>query len=227
MPYRRPRRKTYSRSRKRYTRRAPQTGLVSYAATATRALALATRLASIVNSEKDNFDVAVNIQPNLIPIVQPLQLIPEGDDIGDREGRSIKLNSLTLHLRFLQNPSNTGQSTVRFALIRDNWAQGAYPAFTDIFVSTLMDTFRQINSVDAGRFTVLMDKTVILTPLTGGRANVSVKKTWNIESHVKFIGTGGTSTAIGKGQMYVICWSDQAANSPSVIYQTRTRYYDN
>ena len=187
----------------------------------------ATRLAAIVNSEKDNFDVSVNISPNLTPTVQALQLMPEGDDISDREGRSIKLAGMDLHLRVVTNPASSFPAWVRFAVFRDNWGTGAYPVQSDIFVSTLIDTFRQINTIDAGRFTMMMDKTIGLTPFSGENSQVSIKRHFNVTHHVKYLGTGATTSALGKGQMYVVCWSDQAINNPSVIYQTRTRYYDN
>lgn len=224
MPYRRS-----SRGRRRpRRRRAARSSGTSYASTAARALSLAMRVASMVNAEKNFYDASTSLPPTTTPTIQPLQLIPEGDDTQMRNGRSIKLAGITFKSHWYTG-STTSPNIIRLIFFRDNFQHGLAPVASDILVAPItVDSFRNINTANPGRYTILMDREVKLNPVGSSSPSAVVNHYFDIKSHVRYTGTTGTAAVLGQGQIYVMYFCDNlSGGGPSCALNFRTRYYDN
>lgn len=231
MPYKRSYRSR--RRRRNYRRRkAPQQS--SFYSTASKALNLASKVAGMVNAEKFHFDNQTVINPlSVSGDIFPLQLVPEGDDSTMRNGRSIKLEGLQVNSYFQSSTVGTGGAfsvTARCIFFVDWWSNGVVPTVTDLLVSSEVMSFRQVDSVSAKRFKVIMDKNILLTPQSAGdKSAYTLRRFFPLKHHLRFIGSTGTQASTGSGQVYclVLCNGNVAVNAVSCTINTRTYYYDN
>lgn len=230
MPYYR----TYNRRRPAYRRRRimrkkpVQQG--GYLNTAAKALAIAYGVKKLVNAEKFHFDYSSGaITPNTTAAIAPIQLIPEGDDTQTRTGRSIKLDGVYLKLFMNSASAATTSVTVRFIVFIDWWSDGVVPSATDLLVTGDYLSFRQVDSVSAKRFKVLMDQNFDMTVQSGDEAQKTIKRYFPVKHHLKFINTTGVQAATGSGQMYylIVTGGTVGTNAVSALIQTRSHYYDN
>jgi len=152
MPYKRQYR-SRRRTRRRPTKKSTPIGWNW--STAGKALKIATRVASMVNAERNHFDTTTSPAPTTTGVLFPLELIPEGDDTQNRTGRSIKLAGLDIKWLFNSAAAATGTSNIRVMFIIDWWQAGTAPTITDILVSSNTTSFRQIDSVSPQRFKVI------------------------------------------------------------------------
>lgn len=216
------------RRRRRYNRKRPVKAQNSYLSTAAKALAVAYGVKKLVNAEKFHFDASANATILTTAQITPLQLIAEGDDISNRQGRSIKLTGLLMKLVLASAVAATQTSIVRCMLVIDRWSTGVVPAIGDILVSTTVTSFRQVDSVNARRFKVLMDRNVRLGVEATDNSEYTISKYFPVKHHVKYINTTGVQAATGAGQIYFIVFADQvAANACGYTLNTRSWYYDN
>lgn len=226
MPYR----KSYQRKRRAPRRRTnrKRAPAVGYLNTASKALSIATRVASMVNAEKFHFDALNNITITAAAQIFPLQLIPEGDDTQTRTGRSIKLAGLDIKWLFLSAVAATGDVNARVMFFIDWWSNGAIPVVTDLLVSGVTTSFRQVDTVSSKRFQVIYDKVFTLTPYGGNRSAFQLNRFMHLKHHLKYINTTGVQAATGSGQVYALILADSVAtNAATALLQTRSFYYDN
>jgi len=94
------------------------------------------------------------------------------------------------------------------------------PAVTDILDSDIMGP---ISRVTIGRFKILLDKTFCLDNISNKQ--FVFNKFFNIQHHVRFNGTLGTD--VQKGGIYMLTISDEGANTPTLVSNIQTAFYDN
>lgn len=214
------------RKRPAYRRRAPKRKGNTRAIVKT--IRTVGRLAKMVNAERNFFDVNVSMTPTATPVITPLQLIPEGDDTQARNGRSIKLDGVYMRSHFYSSASSTTGCMIRYMIFRDNFQAGTAPIPNDILTSSLIDAFRNINTQNPGRFTILMDKIIKLSSTGSSPTMAVVNRKFNLTSHIRFLGTTGTASLLGAGQIYMLQFCDNpTTNAVTGSAVFRTRYYDN
>lgn len=232
MPYRRrykSRRKVYN---KKYGR--GNTWASNSPALARTALKTAKWVASLVNVEykvTDN-DISMNVQ-NAAYSTQYLTGIAQGDDMNQRNGRSILGKSLYFQLRvYLGNTFNS--AVCRLVLVEDTTGDGTTPTAADLFVTTSGDNavnaFRQVLNQETKRYRIWWDKRISLDQDFKNEIYIS-KYIKMRKHHIKYIGTGSTSTNAGPGSFWLMCISTSAIASGvypiNISGQSRLRYIDN
>lgn len=222
-------RRAYRKKRGRRRRAAKPTGYAGYLSTAGKALALATKVATMVNAEKNFYDATTNLLLTTTPQITALELIPQGDDIATRTGRSIKLAGVMLRSHYYPNPASTASNLIRLIMFRDNFQAGVAPVASDILAAPItVDSFRNLATANPGRYTILMDRIIKLSPYGSTNTSAVVNKYFNLKSHVRYLGTTGATNQNGQGQIYFMSYADNVSGgSPAGVINVRTRYYDN
>lgn len=156
--------------------------------------------------------------------------IPQGDNISEREGDSIKVQSIELSGGFFRDPASTSNEAVRMMVIRDLQNAGASPTAADILqaVGTAYAPFQPIDFLNGNdlnkRFTVVFDHLTFVDPYHPTQI-VDFKS--NHDCHVFFRDTGSTVSSSGNGTYFLVVLSDAAANSANFYFTSRIRFTDN
>lgn len=214
-------RKNYRR-RSRRSRRAWYDRKYSAKDLALKALKNTRYLRGLVNSEMFHNDdsVTANAVNSTTGIVKHLTDIAQGDSDTGRTGNSILVRSLLNRVRFKINASAT-TTIVRFMLVIDTQqVADTTPVMLDIL--QLQDVDAPLNKENAGRFKVLMNKTISLTT---NNSQYHLEKFLNMYHHVRYNGTA--SSDITKGGLYFVALSDQTTNTPTLDGWWRLGYHDN
>ena len=156
--------------------------------------------------------------------------IPQGDDISEREGDSIKVQSIELSGGVFRDPASTSNEAVRVMIVRDLQNQAAAPAASDILqtVGTAYAPFQPIDFLNGNdinkRFTIVYDE---LTFVDSYHPTSIVHMKSNHDCHVFFRGTGSTVASSGNGTYFLVVISDTATNSANFYFTSRVRFTDN
>nr|UOF78571.1 capsid protein [Cressdnaviricota sp.] len=228
MAYRRYKRESYGENYKRLRRKfkkysAGGSTMARYGGYALKAWNLAKMLKGLINTESKYGDSGIQtLTPTNAGGVSYLSGLAQGLTNITRVGNSILAKSILLNIQCVINASATN-TVVRLVLFVDHDNQGATPAVTDLIQSADARAF--INRVNGKRFSVLKDWQYVLNTSTGAQQNDKVFL--RLAHHIKY---SGTDAAIGsqlQGAMFLMVISDQATNTPTVIYNSRLRYIDN
>lgn len=151
----------------------------------------------------------------------------QGDNINQREGRQIYVQSIQSNFRAEWNSGAvTSPGTYRVILFYDKQSNGAAPAVSDLLdTSTALscDALRNLNN--RKRFKILLDRRYALTPT--GASNSAIVDSFYLK---KFIttqynaGTAGTVADISSNALYLLACSDEAVNGPNNSGVIRVRF---
>lgn len=182
-------------------------------------------LASMVNVEKKVYTVDFVNTVGTSGSIQTLNNMAVGDTQNLRDGNSIKSKSVAItgNVRFSGGATDT---MVRMVLLWDNQqvADNA-PSLTDIFGSVTPSQYAQLNIETLGRFSIIADKRIIMTATNQAASNKTFKFVVKLNRHVRFNGTA--SSDIQKNGLYLVVFSNEATNTPTVSYSSQYRYVDN
>lgn len=202
---------------------------VNLASTAMKAYKIAKSVAAVINVEKKYFDVTASAAISSTAVITPLSLITQGDSYNNRDGNSVKLQSHFIRFHFLLNAASNN-STIRFMVVQDR----EYPNGTAVAIGQLIEnTSGGATSIvspalhtTGRRFNVLLDKQVMLS--TGSEWCNVYEQYLPIGNHIHYSDTNpNTTTDTREGQLYVVLFSDQTTNTPTVTYYSRLRFVDN
>lgn len=153
--------------------------------------------------------------------VTSISLIVQGLDYNNRVGDSIKLQRVEFRTRWTVG---TGTGTFcRTLLVRDLDNYGTKPAISDVLQA--VSVLSPKNYLNSDRFSILYDE---LGTLNQSDTNsVSVFESPH-EGHIKYLGTTAADASSGKGAMYLMFLSNEAAGvtSPTVVLHSRLYYTD-
>lgn len=201
---------------------------LKYASMAVKAYKTAMFLKTVLNPELKFFDNAVGSAISSTGVITLLNSIPQGNDEGQRDGNSIKLNKIVVRADVARNSSATSTATfIRYMIVCDTDGQGSTPAVTDILASA--DPASLLNILTyPGRFKVLMDKHFHLD--TGAQQAVTFQHIIDMNkfpscNHLHYSSTTGAS--VKKNALYLVQVGSEATNTPSQDTNIRLRYYDN
>lgn len=184
------------------------------------------QLKKLINAEFKNFDVpaagfgAVTTGGT----IQSLSQIAEGDDFGQRTGRSILGKSIYVMGTLSMNAS-AFNSCLRFILFYDTQYNGAMPVVTDVLASANWLSPLNINTISSQRFKIIWDK--MFDMQQNGRQGYTFKKYFKLNHHLKYNATTGTAASGLSGQVLVLLIGSEVTNTPSINYSSRLRYVDN
>lgn len=186
-----------------------------------KALSGVNKLRKLVNVEMKKHDRYDTHTVTTNPEEFGLCYLPEGSGENQRNGTSIKLQSLYMRAKLTIHPSAT-YSLCRLVLVQDKQQISDTTSPWEACFSTndiLSPTNRELNQ---GRFTILYDEVIRLDT---SKLNFFVKKYIPIGNHVKYNGAAGSD--IQKNGLYLMCISDEVTNGPSLTHYTRITYTDN
>lgn len=188
-----------------------------------RGLALATKVAKLINVEFKTHDIATTQASSSAGTVSKLSAIAQGDGSGNRDGDKIRCKSWFLRMYGEHNSSGADAQLLRIVILRDNMQRGSAPAVTDVLETA--NVLSPINKDADGRFTILKDCMLTVTADKGMAYRKYYKE---IESHCNYIGTGSTDADQGVGALYILHLSNEASiNYPDLVFNWRLRYLDN
>lgn len=183
-------------------------------------------LKGIVNAEKKTYDKSFNTTSSSTGVISRLSDVPQGDDYNGREGRSILAKSHQMYGSINVNTSSTTPTVFRVIVFRDTVQDGSNaPVVSDILASGSVYDIRNPDPVMMKRFIILVDKVFNLSPDT--RESAVIARYTKLSHHIKYAGTGQTDADQGEGSIWCITISNQATNTPTMIWTSRLRYYDN
>lgn len=171
-----------------------------------------------------------NIDTNNIPTVTAGGVITllngtvQGDGQFNREGSSFRMKSIDVRYQGTYNAA-VGYNTYRVMLVLDQQANGVAPALTDILAVNAVDSPRNLDY--RKRFLILYDK-VHCIGTGNGQQNYDHLHIKN-EYHTQCFAASNTGTVadITTNAVYLVMFSDQAVNGPTVNYYGRIRFLDN
>lgn len=190
------------------------------------------RLRGLVNAERKQFDLIVSASSiSSLGGISNLCLVPVGDDVGQRNGRSIYLRNIAIRGMIEMHTTPTQQNNfVRIILFRDNNDVGVAalgPAVSDYLTTTGTGNVitSPYNLANIGRFYTLYDRTFRLTDAAITAVPFKIFRKMNI--HVKYSSTA--TDGVGKNQHYLLMVSSEVSGSnvPTVAFTSRISYYDN
>jgi len=181
----------------------------------------------LINVEHKFHDVNDTLTTSQNGFVHNLSNISQGDDISNREGDSIRIQSIEIKGTVFRSATATANEAVRIIIVRDLQQQGTAPVGSDILQnvgSSLApySLYNQLNSHDLNkRFTFVYDELVSID-----QYNPTVPLTFRSDSncHVYY---RGSTTQSGNGNYYMILFSNQSANAANFDFSCRIRFTDN
>ncbi len=170
-------------------------------------------------------------------ILTSVNLVPQGNNESDREGRRILIQSfmayweVSLPLRTDQADIQSGD-IIRIMVLIDHQANGASPIVTDILETAQLNSFR--NLAHTKRFTVIMDKRLAINRFVAATDGTNTSTTPNILKFcrifkklnlpIHFDGTAGIFSEITENNILFLYISSQGLVSVS-DQKTRIRYF--
>lgn len=133
--------------------------------TAIKALAAVKKVKRVLNTEEKVFDATTAINPTNAGAIQSLLAPPQGDNIGSRDGDSIRPLNLEFKWHCTQQVAFTINASVRAIIFRGYGEHGTAPIPANVL--ELLTAVQGINAPityqNRERFTVLYDNTITLT----------------------------------------------------------------
>lgn len=184
---------------------------------------------AIVNAEKQFYDVAGSVNPVVTPTAQCLTAVPEGDDDGNRQGRSIRVKQLSVRLNFYSATASTNSQVVRVFIVKDNLPNGTVPSVGSLFEGGTQGILNMpVLDAQQGRFKWIYDETFTLGTVAGGQDAKVIVIDQKLDHHVAFIGSTGTTASAGQGTLWMFVLTDTiSGNASTGAFYSRIRYYDN
>lgn len=143
--------------------------------------------------------------------------IMQGDSMQARTGNHIRITRLTIRVLVLAKSINV----IRFAYVWDTQANGAAPAWTDVFDSTsTASTYNGTNVAGAGgsRFHIIADRTVTAEPqIAGTYPYKSFLLSFRPNKVVSYKSNGGTVADMLKNNFIILCNDVNGTTTGSVV----------
>jgi hypothetical protein len=158
-------------------------------------------------------------------VIQLTQGIEQGDTAQTRDGNSINIKEVDVTWQSALNAS-AGQDWVRMIVFIDKFANGVYPAVSDLLMSAKTSSPLEKSVFITHRFKILCD--IVVPMSSGGNSKVtSIRKKFKLNNHhVEYLGATSLQTANGPGAMYYLLLGDAASNQSTFTINAAVKYYD-
>lgn len=174
-----------------------------------------------LNPEYKFLDSTPAITPGTGGLITNISAIALGDTANDRNGSSIKVTSHLLRGTLTKAAAATA-TKVRVIIFADTSSNGALPVVADVLQTSNQDS--PLNKVNGSRFTILFDKSYVLSNDTPMRQFKHFKK---MQHHIHYLNGTSATSAMGQGPIYMLTISNEASNTPTVSVNSRMRFLDN
>jgi hypothetical protein len=155
----------------------------------------------------------------------------QGDTVAQRDGSSIKVQTLRFNYFLKHNANVTGGVPCRILVVRDMQNSGATITANDVLetvgISQAPLAFRDYTNgpLQNKRFAMVYDNHHVLHPYKPMVMETFVS---NSDVHVYYRGTDATVNSAGNGSYFVIAvGADSGANLPEIFYSFRLEFTDN
>lgn len=181
----------------------------------------------LINVEHKFLDTGATQVASQAGTVSALNLIAQGDNVGQRDGDAVKMQSLEFTALCFTG-GNSG--FLRIMIVKDAQNLGATITGADVLqtsggIYTPASFPNFINSPNIqSRFSVLLDQVVRLDP---SKTNEIVRFKSTHDVHLYYRDTAATLASLASGALFVILLTDLAATQPSVVWQSRVIFTDN
>lgn len=184
-------------------------------------------LKSVVNVERKFIDLVSNgytLQASSTGALLLLNGVGQGTNLTDRIGDSVLVKSIYIE-GFLQLNTST-QDLVRLQIVLDRQANGASPAWSDVYENTTPACCALRNKLTTNRFRVLTQR--ILTLNNNGDQLVRFKMFIPLRKfHTKYNGTGATIASLYTNALYFSLSGNVTTNMSVAAFTARVRFIDN
>jgi len=166
-----------------------------------------------------------------------LNLVAQGDDFNQRQGRKIILKSLYVRGFASSRDLTSGPNLARLIIFYDAQANGTTPVITDVL--TAASSVSHLNLDNRDRFKILHDSqhafgqvdTTATQAVGLGQGCYAIKEYIRIPKafqNTTYNAAGGTAGAIATGGLWMLIIGFQAGTSADSTYtlSTRTRFLD-
>jgi len=157
--------------------------------------------------------------------VQLLNGIGQGDDVGERESNDVLMTHLTLRQNFIVGDTT---NTIRTLLVYDKQANGAVFTDTQLFQNytsaTILAPLTDFRADYKTRFTILYDKTFVLTNVGSNLCVVKIKHL-RLNKKVNYVAGTSAVTSIGRGALYLVYISDSTAPTHPTFSSSISVFY--
>lgn len=196
------------------------------------------QLKRMQNAEVKRLVTNISTSPTTTTTFTRLSQLAQGDDINQRQGRSIRV----VGWRLLYDIRGTlgsatirpHDNTVRMIIFADMGQDGTDPLDAEVRATT--DIVSVLSTTNNHRFVPLLDRlictnagtdTVSATaPQRSGRVTGSASGTWG--KHVRYLGTTAAEASNGLGSLYMLLQSSEDTdNAPLVLANFEMQYVDN
>lgn len=216
-----------NRQRRRRGRKNPGDSVGKYASDA---WSLAKRTAyglneirKLINIETKILESSGSAPIDTSGIISTLNNVVQGLDYTNRIGDSIKLQRI--EIRIAASMGSTGTKTfLRIMLVRDLDNYGTKPTVADILQTVhYLAPKKYLNNE---RFAVLYDELECLSSINDTNTITHIDMPHS--GHIKFLGTTAADASNGKGSLYILWLSNEAAgtNAPTVAFNSRLYFTD-
>lgn len=201
--------------------------------TAHKALQVANQVKQLVNVEFKSYGAALSAATGYdTPFISNMSTIAQGDGPNDRDGNSVKLQSLDIRgwLTYYG-----GQSPCRIMVVQstDGTNLSDITTLLDADLSNVYSlAFRDLNNTQ--NFKVLYDRVFDMDNIQmfdkSFNIHIDFKKTRpGVKKHITWTQADTAGTSFTGGQLYIVAISNitDAANACGFSYQSRIRYTDN
>lgn len=181
-------------------------------------------LRRFINTETNYTDAVVNgVASSTTPTFTLLNGIQLGDTAATRTGQSVKCVKIDLNISVIGNQTATS-ILGRILVVMDKQPNAAIFAIGDLLNATSVTSMFAIGN--QMRFAVLYDESYAMN-INGNFCFVE-RKVINCQSHTEYnTGNSGLVADINTNSIYLLHFSDQATNTPSISFYSRYWFVDN
>ncbi len=181
------------------------------------------RLKSLINTEFKSIDLATTGVITTTASITLLNGLVKGDDFDNRDGRVVRLKSIQYHIEAVMNTTPINDS-LRIMIVIDKQPNEINMVIADLIDATNMTSFRNLDQ--RKRFVILKDTVLDMSIGRGTIARDSWYKKFDMKTTYDD-SDAGTIVDITTNALYLVLFSTEASNGPSVARTTRIRYIDN
>jgi hypothetical protein len=177
----------------------------------------------IVNAEQKHYDELNNMNPDSATgaSVSIIRGMTQGDTNVSLNGNSILCKQLVFGVSVNMNAVATSTKWRLMAVwdTRPSTTLATIPAWTDVQSASNVNSFMNIDD-QLNRFRVIFDRRGTVTTSYPERQFTIYRKCFK---HTKFT----DAQVPNLNDIIILCFSDEAANTPTISVRSRLRYYDN
>ncbi len=181
------------------------------------------RLKGLINTEFKSLDVDIDGTVSVTPSISLINASVAGDDFDTRDGRVIRIKSVQVSLTLFIHASAVN-TWLRCMLVIDKQPNEILLVIGDLIDTTVSHSMRNLNG--RKRFVILKDELLVI----GSNQNAPVHWEYYSKMDMKTVyddSNVGSIVDITSNALYLVLFSSEATNVPSVGRHTRVRYIDN